>query len=154
MSFPSTLAVKDVSSNTSGMFQCGKCLSSFTCDLFTDILTLRIFPFSSSAKSASVRALLFDISFLMLCHVVQTYGSEVSSLRFKLVKIENNDVQSHSALCAFYSESASCFSVRPQNVQKGLCITDVTWHWFSACWKEYYRFMRSMSSLYLGWALI
>ncbi|XP_074117520.1 mediator of RNA polymerase II transcription subunit 24 isoform X2 [Sminthopsis crassicaudata] len=30
-----------------------------------------------NSKAASVRALLFDISFLMLCHVAQTYGSEV-----------------------------------------------------------------------------
>lgn len=35
-------------------------------------------PGSDSGKSANVRALLFDISFLMLCRIAQMYGIEVS----------------------------------------------------------------------------
>ena len=34
-------------------------------------------PGSDSGKSANVRALLFDISFLMLCRIAQMYGIEV-----------------------------------------------------------------------------
>ena len=33
-----------------------------------------------ASKGAQTRALLFDISFLMLCHIMQLYGTEVSHL--------------------------------------------------------------------------
>ena len=33
-----------------------------------------------ASKGAQTRALLFDISFLMLCHIMQLYGTEVSRL--------------------------------------------------------------------------
>ena len=37
---------------------------------------------SDPGKTSQTRALLFDISFLMLCHVTQVYGMEV---RFEII---------------------------------------------------------------------
>ena len=35
-----------------------------------------------SPKHAQTRAMLFDITFLMLCYIVQTFGSEVSVMNY------------------------------------------------------------------------
>ena len=46
-----------------------------------------------ASKGAQTRALLFDISFLMLCHIMQLYGTEVSHLDISLFSVYVANVQ-------------------------------------------------------------